>query len=386
MTLAAPIHRLLETLIAFPTVSRESNLGLIEWARDRLSAQGVRSRLTYDKEHIKANLFATFGGDARATGGIVLSGHTDVVPVEGQEWRSDPFQAICQDERIYGRGAADMKGFLAVVLAAVPDMLGRPFHLALSYDEEIGCLGVPGLLADLQAAGIKPDACIVGEPTDMTLVSGHKGASVHRCKVLGRAAHSARAPQGVNAVVYAARLIARLDEIVVRLRDGETKHHGYDVPYTTVNIGVITGGIASNIVAERCEFRFDIRHLPWTAPSAIVAELETYAHDVLLPEMRDLAPEARISFDIVGSVPALATDETAAIVQRAARLLRTDETPHQVGFGTEAGLFAAAGIPTVIIGPGSICQAHKPDEFVAVAQLARCEQFLQALIEDSACD
>ncbi|HVW69333.1 MAG TPA: acetylornithine deacetylase [Steroidobacteraceae bacterium] len=407
MTPSAPTQRLLETLIAFPTVSRDSNLGLIEWVRDELAAQGIRCRLTYDNERRKANLFATLAaGDA--SGGIVLSGHTDVVPVDGQDWSRDPFKPAIIDGKVYGRGSADMKGFIAVVLAAVPEMIGKPFHLALSYDEEVGCLGAPRLLEDLRSAGIRPEGCIVGEPTGMALVNGHKGASVHRCKLLGRAAHSARAPQGVNAIAYAAKLITRIEEIAARLRESEKRHPGYDITHTTLNIGVITGGVASNIVAERCEFRFDIRHLPWTQPSSIIGELETFAAEELLPEMRGIAPEASITFDLVGAVPALATDASAPLVTRVARLLAAASpnqpqatrpaatarnppplqhqvAPVQVGFGTEAGLFAAAGIPAVICGPGSISQAHRPDEFVTLEQLARCEHFLDALIEESAC-
>ena len=307
---SASVVSRLQTLIAFATVSRDSNLGLIEWVRDELQALGVRTRLTYDNEKRKANLFATVG-PPELPGGVVLSGHTDVVPIDGQDWHTDPFKATVEDDRIHGRGAADMKGFIAVILAAIPaysKQAVRPFHIALSYDEELGCLGAPRMLADLQAAGIKPEACIVGEPTGMKLVNGHKGTCVHRCRIHGRAAHSSLAPQGVNAIAYAARVIARIEAIAARLPTSEQTHPGYDIPHTTLNVGVITGGVASNIVAERCEFRFDIRHLPWTDPRSIIAELETYAAQELLPEMRALAPEAQIHFEEIGGIVALATN------------------------------------------------------------------------------
>lgn len=401
MTPSQAVLSRLERLIAFPTVSRDSNLGLIEWVRDELGHQGVVTRLSYDDARRKANLFATIG--APAAGGLVLSGHTDVVPVDGQEWQTDPFRAVIANDRVYGRGSADMKGFLAVVLAAVPRMLaraddrhgdrvgddtdgraggfrGKPIHIALSYDEELGCLGAPRLIDDFRAAGIQPARCVVGEPTNMKLVNGHKGGVVHRCRVRGRAAHSALAPQGVNAISYAAVLINRLREIAQRLQETETPDTGYDVPHTTLNVGTIAGGVASNIVAEGCEFRFDIRHLPSTPPRLIVEELQAAA-DELLQEMRRIAPEASIAFERVGGILPLATDASASIVRDVSRLLGTSEPPTKVGFGTEAGLFDAVGIATVICGPGSIAQAHKPDEFVTLEQLARCERFIQALLE-----
>jgi len=376
----------LEKLIGFPTVSRDSNLGLIEWVRDELGRLGVQCRLSYDDERRKANLFATIG--APGAGGLVLSGHTDVVPVDGQDWRTDPFRAVIADERVYGRGSADMKGFIAVVLAALPGMLARksdrPIHIALSYDEELGCLGAPRLIDDFRAAGIQPARCVVGEPTSMGLVNGHKGGIVHRCRVQGRAAHSALAPQGVNAISYAALLVAQLREIAQRLENTETPDAGYDVPHTTLNVGTISGGIASNIVAASCEFRFDIRYLPHTSPQSIVDELQQAAGELLV-EMRAIAPEAAITFERVGGILPLATDAKAPIVGEVSRLLGTAQAPTKVGFGTEAGLFDAAGISTVICGPGSIAQAHKPNEFVTLEQLALCERFVQALVEESAC-
>lgn len=384
MTPSADTIRRLEKLIAFPTVSRDSNLGLIEWVRDELAGYGLTSRLTYDREHRKANLLATIGM-ARDGAGLMLSGHTDVVPVDGQQWNTDPFRATISDDRIYGRGAADMKGFIAAVLTAVPQMLEASerscFHIALSYDEEVGCLGVPRLIEDLCRSGARPGACIVGEPTEMRLVIGHKGASVYRCRIHGRAQHSARAPNGVNAINFAACLISRLREIDARLRRSEKRHASYNVGHSTLNVGVIRGGVASNIVAEDCEFRFDIRHLPWTDARAIVQELEVFARNELLPDMHRIAPEASIAFECVGEVPALETDEDQAIVRLASQLLETTAPPARVGFGSEAGLFDAVGIPTVICGPGSIAQAHQADEFVTFEQLGRIERFLRKLTD-----
>jgi len=379
---AATMSRL-ETLIGFPTISCDSNLGLIEWVRDELHRQGVAGRLTYDGAKNKANLFATLG---EGSGGLVLSGHTDVVPVSGQDWNTDPFKACVTDGRLYGRGAADMKGFLAVVLASVPQMLiearsGAPFHLALSYDEEVGCLGVPGLLEDLGRRGVRPSGCIIGEPTSMNVVVGHKGASVHRCKVRGRPAHSSLAPQGVNAISGAAALIAHLEQMGARLRGSEAAFPA-EVPYTTFNVGVINGGTVSNIVAENCEFRFDIRHTPGTSPQTLIEELELFAEEQLLPEMRAVAPEASIQFEHVGGIPAFAADAASPLAADVKRLVGRECETKVVDFGTEAGWYQNAGIPTIVCGPGSIAQAHTPDEYIALEQLARCELFLQSMIRE----
>lgn len=377
---AATMSRL-ETLIGFPTISCDSNLGLIEWVRDELHRQGVACRLTYDGAKNKANLFATVG---EGSGGLVLSGHTDVVPVSGQDWHTDPFKACVTDGRLYGRGAADMKGFLAVMLALVPQMeatSAAPFHLALSYDEEVGCLGVPGLLEDLERSGVRPSGCIIGEPSNMNLVIGHKGASVHRCTVLGRPAHSSLAPQGVNAISAAAALIAHLEQMGARLSVSEASFPA-EIPYTTFNVGVIDGGTVSNIVAQSCEFRFDIRHIPGTSPQTFIEELELFAEEKLLPRMRAVAPEAAIQFEHLGGIPAFTVDAASPLAVEVKRLLGRGCETKVVDFGTEAGLFQNAGIPTIVCGPGSIAQAHKPDEYIALEQLARCELFLQSLIRE----
>jgi acetylornithine deacetylase len=376
----------LQTLVGFATVSRDSNLGLIEWVRDRLARQGAACRLTYDAGRRKANLFATLGEGARP--GLILSGHTDVVPVDGQDWRSDPFTATLRDGRLYGRGCADMKGFIAVALALAPRVLARaapdaPVHLALSYDEEIGCVGVRGLIADLREQGLSAAGCIVGEPTGMEPVLGHKGARTWRCCVRGREAHSSLASAGVNAVENAALLIARLRELAGELARNEHRHDGFDVPHSTLQANWIQGGIATNVVPRDCEFRIDLRHLSGTDPEALLARLQAHAQDTLLPAMRAIAPESEIRFEALGEVPAFETAPDAPLVARVRRHLgaAADAAPRYVGFGSEAGLFQRAGIASVLCGPGSIEQAHKPDEFVSLEQLARCERFLESLLE-----
>lgn len=371
---------ILRTLVGFPTISRDGNLDLIGWVYDYLASFGIESRLTYSADRRKANLFASIG---EGNGGIVLSGHTDVVPVDGQDWTSDPFTLTEREGLLYGRGTCDMKGFLAVALARVPSFMQtrrpQPLHLALSFDEEVGCLGIPHLLADLKEAGIRPAACIVGEPTSMRAVVGHKEGSVHNVEVEGLAVHSSLAPQGVNAVEYAARIVMKIWEIGQRLKGSERWHEGYEVPYTTLQTGVIQGGFAANIVPRSCALRFDIRALPWTDSDALVAEIQAYIDEVLVPEMRLVHPGAGIRMTRKGRVPGFALDVDAPLTRHVQRLARSNAAPAYVTFGSEAGLFQQAGIPAIICGPGSISQAHKPDEYVALDQLALCEDFLDRL-------
>lgn len=379
----------LETLVAFPTVSRDSNLGLIEWARDRLARLGARCRLTYDATGGKANLFATLG--AGAAPGLVLSGHTDVVPVDGQDWATDPFRVTRVQDRIHGRGTADMKGFLAVVLARAPvfaDAMQRglypgTLHVALSYDEEIGCIGVHGLIADLAQQGIRPAGCIIGEPTGMSPVIAHKGKRDFRCCVSGREAHSALTPQGVNAIEYAARLIVAIRDIAERMARTEARQYAYSVPYTTLSTNRVVGGIANNVVPRDCEFMFEYRWLPGTDPDGIEQEIRARAAQ-LAQDMRaavpaDGAQPPGIAFERISDTPHFDMAEDADIVRLAQRLARNAGSA-KVAYGTEAGLFQRAGIPTVVCGPGSIEVAHRPDEYVTLAQLAECEAFLDRLI------
>jgi acetylornithine deacetylase len=373
---------ILARLIAFDTVSRNSNLALIKYIQDYLAGLGVDSELFFDEAGGKANLFATLG--PRDRGGVCLSGHTDVVPVDGQNWSVPPFELTENDGRLYGRGTADMKGYIACVLAAVPAFLAQPLrvplHLAFSYDEEVGCLGVRSLLADLARREHKPIACIIGEPTELKPVLGHKGKLAMRCQVHGAACHSAYAPQGVNAIEYAAKLINRLGEIGSRLAAPERHDPRFDPPYSTVQTGVIGGGRALNIVPAECQFDFEVRALPSDDPQQVAEQLRDYAETELLPKMRAVKAEADIRFSELSAYPALATDPQSEVAQLLARLSGSDEFS-TVAFGTEGGLFDQAGIPTVVCGPGSMDQGHKPDEFVSVEQLAACDGMLGRLVE-----
>jgi len=383
MTPPAPETRaLIERLIGFDTTSRNSNLELIEFVVAYLAEHGVEAERVYNEERSKANLFATIGPTDR--GGIVLSGHTDVVPVDGQEWSSDPFAVEERDGRLYGRGTSDMKSFIAVVLATVPRLakakLATPVHLAFSYDEEVGCLGVRPLLAELARRPVKPRACLVGEPTSMGVIRAHKGKLSMRCHVTGRECHSGLAHLGVNAVEAAAEAIAHLKGMARRFRDNGPYDQELAPPYTTVHTGVVHGGTALNIVPRECHFDFEFRHLPADDPKALLAELQRHVERELLPEMRAVAPEAGFRFEPISTFPGLDTPENADVVQLAKALSGGNSTG-KVSFGTEAGLFSKIDIPTVVCGPGSIEQAHKPDEWIALEQVARCEQFMERLLE-----
>ena len=376
-------YALIERLIGFDTTSRESNLGLIEWARDYLKAYGIASRLTYDATGKKANLFATV--DKGAKPGIVLSGHTDVVPVDGQDWTSDPFKATLKDGRIYGRGACDMKSYLAVILALAPRFaaadLKAPIHFALSYDEEVGCIGARGLLEDLARNGIRPAGAIIGEPTGMQPVIAHKGKRAYRCCVRGKEAHSALTPQGVNAIEYAARIISYIRHMAERMQACEARDYGFDVPFTTLQTGVIAGGTAGNIVPRECIFQFEFRYLPGADPDALEREIRDYAERVILAEMQRSDPGTGISIETKSDNPGLSMRESDELT-RLAQALSRNQTTAKVAYLTEGGLFQRAGIPAIICGPGSIEQAHKPDEYVALAQVALCESFMQRLLEN----
>src|ERR1700736_1215223 len=374
-----------ERLIAFNTVSRDSNLGLIEWVRDYLHSQGAKTRLTYDATGKKANLFATLGDSGKP--GLILSGHTDVVPVDGQAWDSDPFAATERDGKLYARGSADMKGFIGIILAQAPKFvaalnskrLDAPLHYALSYDEEVGCLGVRGLIRDLEENGIRPAGCVVGEPTSMQPIIAHKGTHRFRCAVHGREAHSSYVTRGVNAIEYAARLIVYIRQLADRLAQLEKRDYGFTVPYSTLSTGLIRGGIAANVVPKDCEFHFDMRTLPQASPDALYMEIRTYAAE-LAREMQKVDPESGIDLQWMSQTVGLAAAETDAIVQWAMQLSR-NPTVGKVSYGTEAGLFQKMGVPTVICGPGDIAEAHRPNEFVALEQLAQCESFMERILD-----
>jgi acetylornithine deacetylase len=366
-------------LVRINTVSRESNLALIDFIREELARHGVASRLTYDDERRKANLFATIGAGKPA--GVIVSGHTDTVPWDGQDWSVDPLGAELRDGRLYGRGSADMKGFIGLALAQVPAYLSAdlPFavHLAFSYDEEVGGFGARRLIADMREAGVAPLACIVGEPTGMVPALAHKGVYRWRCCVRGHAAHSSLTPQAVNAIEVGARVVGKLADMAARWRDEEPRYDGFDVPYSTGSVGVIEGGIADNVVPADCRFNYEFRNLPGSDVTAMQGEVRAYA-ETLEPAMRAIDAHAGIRFETICEMPAFraAADDPAVLL--AQRLAATDATT-LVAFGTEAGLFQRAGTPTVVCGPGHIAQAHQADEYVSLAQLAAAERFLLAL-------
>jgi acetylornithine deacetylase len=381
MSRSSKTAEILEALVGFDTTSRNSNLAIIGWIEDYLDRLGVVHERVADPSGGKANLWATVG--PAGTPGYILSGHTDVVPVDGQHWSNDPFCLAARDGRLYGRGAADMKGFLACCLAAVPEMIAaapaRPIHLAFSHDEEVGCIGVRNLIAHLRATRLKPAGCFVGEPTGMNVVIGHKAKRSFRVSVRGRTCHSSLAPEGVNAVEYAARLIVMIRDMAERLAREGARDPLYDVPYTTAHTGVVAGGTALNIVPDHCSFQFEFRSLAGDDPDALAGEVMAYACERLEPQMKAIAPEAGIAFEAMSEFPGLDTPPALDVVTLAKSLIGRGEHG-KVAYGTEAGLFAAAGVPTVVIGPGSIEQAHKADEFIAVSELDACGAFLDRLI------
>ena len=375
---------MIEKLVSFDTTSRDSNLGLIEWVRDWLQQLGVESSLVYNKEKNKANLFATIHGKAGklTTPGIVLSGHTDVVPVDGQAWDTDPFKATIKDGRLFARGACDMKGFIGTALAMTPRFvsadLKAPIHFALSYDEEVGCVGVRGLIEQLTRENFKAAGVIVGEPTSMQVITAHKGKRSFRCTVHGKEAHSALTPQGVNAIEYAAQIITYIRHVADRMGQLEPRDNGFDVPFTTLQTGTIKGGTATNIVPAQCVFDWEFRYLPGANPDAIEREVRGYAES-LLPAMKRVSAEAGIEITQSSDAPGSYLADTHAVTQLAIALARNDKTA-KVAYATEAGLFEKAGLPSIICGPGSIQQAHKPNEYCDLAQIAQCEAFMDRFL------
>jgi len=383
----------LTRLIAFDTVSRHSNLALIDDVKAYCEQLGLTVDLTFNDAKNKANLFVTVpaGKDAdEINHGLVLSGHTDVVPVDGQDWTSEPFTATIRGDKLYGRGACDMKGFIACALTLLPQavkfsnagQLRRPLHLALSFDEEVGCLGAPLLLADLKARGITPDHCIVGEPTNMAMVVAHKGIAVYRCRVHGKSAHSSLTAQGVNAISYASRLIGYVDELAQEISHRSDNDGLFDVPYSTLSVGTIQGGTATNIVPNLCEFTFDYRNLPHMTQDDILAPIAAKVAE-LSTQMQARAADTGIELLQEESVPAM-TDNDSAELQALIIALTGDDTRHKVAYATEGGQFTNSGIPTIICGPGSIEQAHKADEYVALSEMVRCDEFLQKLLNSCA--
>ncbi|HWI84525.1 acetylornithine deacetylase [Ramlibacter sp.] len=381
-TIAAPSSRALElarTLIRMNTVSANSNLALIHFIRDELAGLGVASRLTFNADKTKANLFATLGEGKPA--GIILSGHTDTVPWDGQAWTADPLDPVVRDGKLFGRGSADMKSFIAMAVAHAERFLhsAPPFaiHFAFSYDEEVGCFGVRHLIADMRDAGIEPLACIIGEPTSMVPAIAHKGVYRYRCCVRGKEAHSSLTPQSVNAIEMAARVIGKLRDMAEGFERDEPRYEGFDVPYSTASVGQFHGGIADNVVPRDAEFRYEFRDLPTADARAMQAELVAHAQS-LEPAMRRVAPEAGFRFETICEIPSFLGAPGDSVTRLAQRLAGETRTT-QVAFGTEAGIFKNAGIATVVCGPGSIVQAHQPDEYVTLEQLGRCEAFMHGL-------
>jgi acetylornithine deacetylase len=371
---------MIERLIAIDTTSFRTNIQLIDLAEEVLGGLGASVRRTWDEKRNKANIFATIGPSDIP--GIVLSGHTDVVPVEGQDWSTDPFRLSIADGKLFGRGTADMKSFIAVCLALAPEFaaapLRMPVHFAFSYDEEVGCVGVRRLIDDLAHLPVRPRLCIVGEPTGMKAVIGHKGKKSVRCHVEGHECHSALNHKGVNAVEIAAEMVVRLRAMQRRIREQGPFDHGYQPPYTTVHTGTMQGGTALNIVPRSCSFEFEIRNLPTHDPEELMAEVRGWAQD-LVPEMLDISIASGITLDEHNSTPGLSMDEMDQAVRLVCALSGSNDTS-KVAFTTEAGLFQQAGIPAVVCGPGDIAQAHRPDEFITVGQVAQCEDFLRRLL------
>jgi acetylornithine deacetylase len=374
-------REMIDRLVAFDTTSRKSNLDLIHFVRDYLAGHGVEATLIHDKSGAKANLFATVG--PMVDGGVVLSGHTDVVPVDGQDWSSDPFQVSERGGRLYGRGTADMKGFCAIALALVPDMVARglalPIHFALSYDEEVGCLGAPDLSRHLQGLPCRPQALIVGEPTEMKVVNAHKGCCAIRTRVTGMEGHSSETHKGVNSIFAAARLINYLAEKAAELQTSDLNPR-FEPPYTTIQVGTIEGGTAGNIIPKETTFWWEYRALPDVDGAAIVRDFEAFAQREVLPDMQRVHPGADIQVEIRGEViPLLPEDGSPA--ETLVLALTGSNQSHAVSYGTEAGIFQKGGVASVICGPGSISVAHRPDEYLELSQVEACTDLMHRLID-----
>ena len=371
---------ILTDLIGFPTVSADSNLDLIGYAGEILEGLGARTELTYDADGNKANLFATLGPET--DGGFILSGHTDVVPVEGQPWTVDPFRASIGNGNVYGRGSCDMKAFIACALAMAPKFreaaLVRPVHFAFSFDEEVGCLGAPLMLEQLSRRGIRPSVCIIGEPTGMGVIEGHKGCYEYHTVFTGLEGHCSVPDRGVNAVEYAVRFISRLMEVAEELKTRAPAGSPFDPPWSTIQTGRIAGGIARNVIARHCEVDWEMRPVNRDDARYALERINRYASEELLPRMRRVCPDADLVTHVVGEVGGLEPVSESEAIRIARELTGNDTTV--VSFGTEAGLFQEMDISTVVCGPGSINQAHKPDEFVSFDQLERCLDMLDGLV------
>lgn len=371
----------LDWLVGFPSVSSVSNLGLLDRIEAEVAPYGARCRRFPNAEGDKANLLVSIGSDV--PGGVVLSGHTDVVPTAGQDWTADPFRLRAVDGRLVGRGATDMKGFLACCLASLPAIaerpLARPVHLAFSYDEEVGCTGVGDMAAWIGASGLQPRLAVIGEPTTMDLVSAHKGGLIGWATVKGKPGHSSQPDRYVNAVMVAADLVAFINRIREEMREGP-RFEGLDPPWSTIQVNQIAGGLHGNIVAEDCRFFWEMRIIPGESEDAVFARIERHAREVLEPAMHAVDPATFIRLEVQARIPGLAPNSDASIEAEMLHLLGRSSS-RAVPYGTEAGIFQRAGVPSVVIGPGDAADAHQPDESIAVSELMACTGFLARLVD-----
>ena len=377
-----PPLELISKLVSFATVSRDSNLELIEFVRAYLDEHGIESRLVPSDDGAKANLYATIG--PMAEGGVVVSGHTDVVPVDGQPWDTDPFTLVQKDGRLYGRGTADMKSFYAVALALLPKMLERtlqrPIHLALSYDEEVGCLGAPRMIERIASELPRSRAVLVGEPTSMCVVNAHKSLTGLETVVTGHEAHSSQSHRGVSAVMTAARLISFLEDMARENAGGTPSGMPFEPPFSTIHVGTVQGGTATNIISRECRFSWDVRCIPEDDPQTFLHRFAEFCGDQILPNMRAIAPEADIVTHIWASAPALQPEPDGEAEMLAKQLTGYNSTD-VVAYLAEAGQFQQAGFSTVLCGPGSIDQAHQPNEYIETSQVDECVGFFHRLID-----
>lgn len=373
----------LNKLISFDTTSSKSNMNLINYVEDYLLSFGIKSQIIKDPHEEKANLHAIIGPEDIS--GIMLSGHTDVVPVKGQNWAIDPFKMTEIDGKLYGRGSCDMKGFIACVLAKVPEFvnadLKEPIHLAFSYDEETGCTGVHSLVDVVRDLAVKPRACIVGEPTSMKVVNSHKGIRHLLTKVYGHENHSST-DRGVNAISYAAEIVGFIDKMQEEMRSRPALVEGFDPPYATVHAGRIQGGVAANVTPNYCEIEWDYRPIPETDEDEVFNRYEKFISEVILPKMRKQSAEyGDVKTDYLAKVPCL-FPETGSEAEVLVKHLAEQNSTHVVSYGTEAGIFhQKGGVPAVVCGPGSILQAHKADEYVDVSEIEACDKFLDRLLD-----
>ncbi len=376
-------QELLNQLIAFDTTSSKSNMDFIYFVEEYLKSYGIKVRLIHDKVEKKANLLAIIGPEDIS--GIMLSGHSDVVPVEGQNWATDPFKMTEIDGKLFGRGSCDMKGFIACVLAKVPDFveteLKEPLYLAFSYDEETGCTGVHSLVDVVNDLKVKPRACIVGEPTSMKVVNSHKGIRHLLTKVYGHENHSST-DRGVNAVSYAAEIVTFIDDIQEEMRHRPAIVEGFDPPYATVHVGRIKGGVAANITPNYCEIEWDYRPIPGSDEDEIYNRYCAFIEKVILPKMRQKSDQyGDVKTDYLAKVPCL-FPKTGSPAEVLVKHLAEQNSTHVVSYGTEAGIFyQKGGVPAVVCGPGSILQAHKADEYIDISQMMACDRFLERLLD-----